>query len=208
MPVKAAAGGDHTQGGHLRLLIRAQLAARVQADHRCALGRRERHQSTIGKLAQCQLTSRTHCHHSLARKRREWHQSGPVACDSIAQPQLATRIRAACKEASLHVHKGRMRRACGRTCNRDAAEGGEGHRTRLVAVETRAQPAAAAGTKGERDALVVDEDRVLMASGDCVHLMREVIRGPQRQSEVIDEDTRGQRPLRARVRRAPARQYS
>jgi len=117
------------------------------------------------------------CHHSLALKRREWNQSGPMACDAVAQTQLATRIRAASKEATIHVDKGRMRRACGRACNRDAAEGREGHRPRLVAVEPCSQPAAAAGTKGARDALVVDEDRMLVASGDCVHLMREAIGG-------------------------------
>jgi hypothetical protein len=111
-----------------------------------------------------------------------------MACDTVAQTQLATRIRAACKEATIHVDKGRMRRACGRACNRDAAEGREGHRPRLVAVETGSQPAAAAGSKGARDALVVDEDRVLVASGDCVHLMREAIGGHNRQSEVINED--------------------
>jgi hypothetical protein len=93
-----------------------------------------------------------------------------MACDAVAQTQLATRIRAACKEATIHVDKGRMRRACGRACNRDAAEGREGHWPRLVAVEPCSQPAAAAGTKGARDALVVDEDRMLVASGDCVHL--------------------------------------
>ena len=39
----------------------------------------------------------------------------------------------------------------------------------------------------QRQSDVIDEDRVLVASGDCVHLMKEAIRGHQRQRDRSDQ---------------------